>query len=152
IEAAKKNIDERLVVRWLEEEFRKDSTLRKRVVNPETPQDKEFARRLNEALHRALQPEKDYDEFEKWAKPVLENGRLTVEQKMEFDKDYGDKKESFKDITDLANDPSLADERSKLVSDAAYRDRALATLPVAQRDLAERIITQSALMDKVIKQ
>src|SRR5262249_54528211 len=122
IEAGKKNTDERQVVRWLEEEFRKDSTLRKRVTNPETPQDKEFARRLNEALHRALQPEKDYDEYEKWARPVLENGRLTAEQKFEFDKDYGDQKEVFKDITDLANDPSLADERKKLSGDANYRD------------------------------
>lgn len=74
------NVDEAKVVADLEESFRKDPTLRERLRNPQTPEDKVLAEKFNAAIHKAL----DQDEYDKFAKPLLETGRIPFAVKAEL--------------------------------------------------------------------
>jgi hypothetical protein len=74
------NVDEAKVVADLEESFRKDPTLRDRLRNPQTPEDKDMAEKFNRAIHKAL----DQDEYDKFAKPLLETGRIPFAVKAEL--------------------------------------------------------------------
>src|SRR5262249_18033226 len=105
--------------------------------------------RLDKALHNAL----DDDEYSRWAQPVLENGRLTMEQKLDIDKEKGNEKDALKDINNLATaeDVASVQERHRLLSDSTYRQQVLGHLPTDQRELAENVLKQGDL-DQALKQ
>src|SRR5262249_35673301 len=88
------------------------------------------------------------DEYEKWAKPVLDGHKLTFEEKFELDRDKGDKKDVYKDVTALATatDADSIAVRHKLATDVNYREQILGQLPKDQRELAEKIVKQSDLL------
>ncbi|MDZ4837323.1 MAG: hypothetical protein SGJ27_26355 [Candidatus Melainabacteria bacterium] len=67
--------DETKVIEDLDQAFKKDPTLRARL---ET--DKEFRAKFDEAIHKALDP----DEYERYAKPLIETGRLPFAVKAEL--------------------------------------------------------------------
>src|SRR4030095_8959369 len=154
IEAGKSKPNEPQVIRYVEDEFRKDHQrveqlkkegkpidppeLYERITNPKTSKDEALKERLLKALDRAL----ENDEYEKWVMPLLENGRLTVEQRLELANDVGDKKETFKDIQNLATseDPADAQERHRLVTDEYYADQVLGHLPEDQRALVMNML------------
>ncbi|HEY9871511.1 MAG TPA: FHA domain-containing protein [Candidatus Obscuribacterales bacterium] len=160
IEAGKGETSEPKVIRLVEEELRKDNErveqlkregkpiepppLLERINNPQTEADKALAERLDKALHSALEP----DEYEKWAKPLLENGRLTLEETLQLDKEKGNKEDVYKDVQALvmANDAASIEERRRLATDADYREQVLGHLPADQRELVETIIKQSTLV------
>src|SRR5262249_26710454 len=99
MEGGKKETDEPQVIRYVEEEFKKNPGLYERISHPATAEDQALKNRLDTALHHAL----DDDEYAKWGKPVLEHGRLTIEEKLDIDKEKGDKKSTFTDIQNLAS-------------------------------------------------
>src|SRR5262249_4967984 len=137
IEAGKRETSEPQVIRFVEEEFRKDHQrveqlkkegkpieppeLQERFSNPKTPEDQALKERLDRALHNGL----DGDEYETWAKPVLANGRLSFEQKIQLDKEKGDKEDVYKDLVALstAKDAASIEERHRLATDANYRQQ-----------------------------
>ncbi|HEY9785093.1 MAG TPA: hypothetical protein V6D17_06800 [Candidatus Obscuribacterales bacterium] len=155
IEAGRSETNEPQVIRYAEEEFTKSlqrgdkPTLHERISNPKTPEDAALRERLLQALDNALED----DEYEKWAKPILENGRLTIEQKMELNSEDGDKKSVFTDIRNLATaeDPAMASERHKLAADEHYRERVLGHLPEDQRQLLESMIKHGEERSQIFK-
>lgn len=74
------NVDEAKVVADMEEAFRKDPTLRERLNNPQTPEDRDMSEKFKSALSRTLDP----DEMEKYAKPLLETGHIPFAVKAEL--------------------------------------------------------------------
>lgn len=146
-EGGKEETDETKVVRELEKAFRaseakrEQPSLKERVTNPQTDEDKAFARRLDKALRGALES----DEYEQYAKPLLETGRLNMEQKMFMhnEEDMG-KKAVFEDVFMLAKakDTASVEERKRFVEDKEYRNKVLASLPEDQRKVALNVITQ----------
>ncbi len=74
------NVDEAKVVADLEASFRNDPTLRERLRNPQTAEDKVMAEKFNSAIHKAL----DADEYEKYAKPLIETGHIPFAVKAEL--------------------------------------------------------------------
>jgi hypothetical protein len=139
IEAGNKETDEPQVLRYAEDEMRKNPG----ILHPKTYEDVMLRGRLDNALHNAL----DADEYERWAQPVLENGRLTIEQKLDIDKEKGDQKSVFTDIRKLASaqDPESVAEHRRIVNDEYYRDHILGDLNPEQRELAENILKQGGL-------
>lgn len=69
------NTDEAKVIADLEEAFRKDPKLRERLTN-----DPEYRKKFDEAIHGAL----DDDEYERYAKPLIEEGRVPMKVKAEL--------------------------------------------------------------------
>lgn len=69
------NTDEARVVADLEKAFKDDPGLRDRIKN-----DPEHARRFNEAIHAALDPY----EYQRYARPLIEDGRLPFKVKAEL--------------------------------------------------------------------
>lgn len=146
-EGGKDETDETKVVRELEKAFRaseekgEQPTLKERVTNPQTDEDKALAKRLDKALHGALED----DEYEQYAKPLLETGRLSMEQKMFIHKeeDMG-KKAVFEDVFMLAKakDPASVAERKRFVEDKEYQNKVLESLPEDQRRVAFNLISQ----------
>ncbi|MBK9279066.1 MAG: LysM peptidoglycan-binding domain-containing protein [Candidatus Obscuribacter sp.] len=74
------NVDEAKVVADMEEAFRKDPTLRERLNNPQTPEDRDMSEKFKSALSRTL----DADEIEQYAKPLLETGHIPFAVKAEL--------------------------------------------------------------------
>ncbi len=69
------NTDETKVIEDLEAAYKKDPALRTRLAN-----DTEFRAKFDEAIHKALDP----DEYERYAKPLIETGRLPFAVKAEL--------------------------------------------------------------------
>lgn len=146
-EGGKSETDETKVVRELEKAFRASEekgekpTLKERITNPQTDEDKALAKRVDKALHGALED----DEYENYAKPLLETGRLSMEQKMFIhnEEDMG-KKAVFEDVFMLAKakDPASVAERKRFVEDKEYQNKVLESLPEDQRRVAFNVISQ----------
>ncbi len=146
-EGGKDETDESKVVREVEKAFiaseqkGEHPSLRERVTNPQTEEDKALAARLDKALHGAL----DSDEYEAYAKPLLETGHLSLEQKMKIhQEEETGKKAIFEDVFQLARatDPASVEERKRLVDDKDYQEKVLGSLPEDQRKVAINVISQ----------
>ncbi len=143
IEAGDRQTIETQVIRHLEE-FWNQPGIRERLTPGNPRYDADLDRQLKQALGNALES----DEYH-WAEKVLKNGRLTFEEKKQLNQEEGgDRKDVYKDLTALvsATDAAAVNERRKLATDAAYRERVLGYLPADQREIAEKIIKQSALV------
>lgn len=146
-EGGKEETDESKVVREVENAFIESEkkgehpSLRDRITNPTTEEDKALANRFDKALRGAL----DADEYEAYAKPLLETGRLSLETKMKVhhEEETG-KKAVFEDVFQLARgtDAASIDERKRLIEDKSYQNKVLGGLPEDQRTLALNVIAQ----------
>ncbi len=146
-EGGKSETDESKVVRELENAFHASEqkgerpSLRERVTNPLTDEDKALAKRLDKALHGALESE----EYDAYAKPLLETGRLSLEQKMHIhNEEETGKKAIFEDVFKLARakDITSLEERKRLIEDKDYQQKVLGSLPEDQRKVAITVLFQ----------
>ncbi|HEY9870198.1 MAG TPA: hypothetical protein V6D08_13610 [Candidatus Obscuribacterales bacterium] len=169
--AGKGDTDEAQVVRDLQKAFKEDPTLRDRINNPKTEEDRKFAEEFKSALHKAL----DDGEYEKYAKPLLEKGFLPAETQMELSKGVFDDDElgAYKDLAslgkaaDMDKDPALKDrvlnpkteadrqlaeqwkdakaERDKILNDPAYQEKVLGFLSKEEREVALNALKQGEM-------
>lgn len=134
------NTDEAKVIADIEEAFRKDPTLRERLKNPQTDEDKALAQKFDTALRRALDP----GEYETYAKPLLENGRIPMEVKAQlYSGTFNDDEAGFYDSI-----------RKGKATDADYQEllanpeKTMGFLSVEEREVALNIARQKGEMLK----
>ena len=132
------NVDEAKVVADLEESFRKDPTLRDRLRNPQTPEDKDMAEKFNTAIHKAL----DQDEYDKFAKPLLETGRIPFAVKAElYQGVFDDDEKAVYDA--LKKDRATPEDWKELI---ANPEKTLGFMSVEEREVALNIARQKGEM------
>ncbi len=132
------NVDEAKVVADLEESFRKDPTLRERLRNPQTPEDKAMAEKFNAAINKAL----DQDEYDKFAKPLLETGRIPFAVKAELYKGLFDDDE--KGVYEaLKKDRATPEDWKELL---ANPEKTLGFMSADEREVALSIARQQGEM------
>ncbi len=132
------NVDEAKVVADLEESFRKDPTLRDRLNNPQTAEDKAMAEKFNSALHKALYQ----DEYDKFAKPLLETGRIPFAVKAELYQGLFDDDE--KAVYDaLKKDRATPEDWKELI---ANPEKTLGFMSAEEREVALNIARQKGEM------
>jgi hypothetical protein len=143
--ASDNDTDEAQVIRDLQEAFDKDPTLRQRLNNPQTEEDRKLAERFNIALHRAL----DDDEYETYAKPLMETGTLSADLQNELNEGYFDDDEQgyYKDMVSLASrkDEASQAERQRLLNDQAYQDQVFENLSAEERKIALNALKQGEM-------
>ncbi len=81
MQAAKFNTDEGQVIRDVQQAFRENPDMRRIVNDPHNAQEKEYAEKFMSALKSALDP----DEFQKYAKPLLDTGNIALDIQNELD-------------------------------------------------------------------
>src|SRR4030095_4500530 len=125
------------LVRDIQEAFRKDPGLRGRLQNPETDEDKEFAREFNEAAKKVIN---DQDEYDKYIKPLLEKGELPLEVQLELNDQAfsNDMKGTIDDI--LHRSP---EDRQKIIGNP---DKYLSYLSDDDKELAVAVARQAQLI------
>ncbi|MBP9090364.1 LysM peptidoglycan-binding domain-containing protein [bacterium] len=132
------NVDEAKVVADLEESFRKDPTLRDRLRNPQTPEDKDMAEKFNTAIHKAL----DQDEYDKFAKPLLETGRIPLAVKAELYQGlFNDDEKAVYDA--LKKDRATPEDWKEVI---ANPEKTLGFMSVEEREVALNIARQQGEM------
>lgn len=132
------NVDETKVVQDLEEAFRKDPTLRERLNNPQSEADKAMAKQFDSALRRALDP----DEYEKYAKPLLETGRIPIEVKADLYKGiFNDDEKGF--FESLKKDRATDADWQEVLNNP---DKTLSFLSSEEREVALNIARQKGEM------
>jgi LysM repeat protein len=132
------NVDEAKVVADLEESFRKDPTLRDRLNNPQTAEDKAMAEKFNSALHKAL----DQDEYDKFAKPLLETGRVSLAVKAELYQGlFNDDEKGVYDA--LKKDRATPEDWKELI---ANPEKTLGFMSAEEREVALNIARQKGEM------
>ncbi|HEY9755500.1 MAG TPA: hypothetical protein V6C97_10085 [Oculatellaceae cyanobacterium] len=117
-------------VRDLQEAFKKDPTLRDRILH-----DKEFGEKFTEVTKSAMTPA----DFEKYGKPLIETGHLSLEQKMEMNSGLvsNNREGAVKDL--LSATP---EEKQRLLSDGAYQEKVLGALSKDDRQIALNALKQ----------
>lgn len=137
--------DEAQVVRDLQKAFADDPTLRDRLINPKTDEDRALAQRFNIALHRAL----DDSEYERYAKPLLETGHLNADVQMELNAGTfnDDEQGYYNDMVALAKskDQASIDEKSRILADQAYQDKVFTHLSAEERKIALYALQQGEM-------
>ncbi len=143
--AAAVNTDEAKVIRDIQQAFKEDPTLRERIRNPQTTEDRELARQFNEALHRSL----DIDEYERFARPLMETGRLSLETQKELSQGVFDDDEQgfYKDVLNLATskDAESVAEKERILNDKEYQDKVLGMLSDDEREIALNALKQGEM-------
>lgn len=139
------NTDEAQVIRDVQQAFKDDPALRERIVNPKTEKDKEFSRQFYQALHRSL----DASEYERYARPLIETGRLSLEKQKELSQGVfdDDEKGFYKDVLNLATstDAASAAEKQRILNDKNYQDKVLGMLSDDERAVALNVLKQGAM-------
>lgn len=122
------NGDEAQVIRDLQAAFEKDPTLRARVSNPQTAEDKKFASEFNDAARRAM----GSSDYEKYAKPLIETGKISIDLQMALNNGTftTDAQGSYKDIQRAS-----ADEKQRILTDKVFRDSVLSGLNEEQKQI-----------------
>lgn len=138
--AADVNTDEAKVVADIEEAFRKDPTLRDRLRNPQTPEDKELAQKFDTALRRALDP----GEYDTYAKPLMENGRIPMEVKAKlYNGVFNDDEEGF--YNSLKKGKASQQDYKELLENP---EKTMGFLSAEEREVALNIARQKGEMRK----
>lgn len=128
------NIDEAKVIADVEQAFRADPTLRERIKNPQTPADQEMAGKFDTALRKNLTPY----EYEKFAKPLIENGRIALEVKADLYKGlFNDDEAGFYDS--LKKDRATAEDWKEVLDNP---DKVMGFLSKEEREVALNIARQ----------
>jgi len=119
--------------------------VRDMVTDPQNQEDIRFATELDTALHRAL----DEDEYNDYARPILEDGHLPLEVMLKLDKGIVDDNEqdAYKDIVTLARgtDQESVRERSWLLADPAAQKKVLGFLSDDERQIALYALKQGEM-------
>jgi YD repeat-containing protein len=127
-------------IRDLEEEFREHPEVRERILNPTTDEDRQF----HDQFYTALQQTMSEADIERYAEPLIRDGRLPMETQMELNRGIADDSEtaSYDDLVTLARDTSeTADaERARILTDQAYQDQVLGHLSADERQIALSIL------------
>jgi YD repeat-containing protein len=113
----------------------KDQALRERLTNPQTEADKQYAAKFDLAA-RAAVGDSDYD---KYIKPILANGRLDIQSRLDLNKGYvsNDGQGAVKDILDAS-----PDELKRLKDDPTFREKTIGFLGGDDKAIAEKVIEQ----------
>lgn len=118
----------------IEQSFQDDPKLRERLINPQTPEDKEMSERTLKTIHGKLKG----DDYEKFVQPLLETGKLPIDKQVLIDKEYEGKHK--KDVyDDLIKNP---DELKRLREDIKYQTETLKPLSDPEREIALNVIEQ----------
>lgn len=132
------NVDEAKVIADMEEAFRKDPTLRDRLNNPKTPEDRDMSEKFKSALSRTLDP----DEMEKYAKPLMETGRIPFGTKAELYKGvFNDDEQAVYDS--LKKDRATEADWKELIADP---EKTLPFMSKEEREVAVNIARQKGEM------
>ncbi len=144
--AAETDTDEAKVIRDLKKEFTAHPELRDQIMNPKTPEQKEFAEKFMKSLHAAL----DDGEFETYAKPLLETGNLPLDVQMKLNKGVFDDDEqgSYQDVLALAErtDPAAIEESNKILNDTEYQEKVLGHLNEEEKKIAINVLEQGVML------
>src|SRR5262249_32464714 len=101
--------------------------------------------KFKESLHRAL----DDGEYERYAKPLIETGRLPIDVQAELERGRinDDEQGLYEDIVSLATDknPAGALERQMLLSNSDYREKVLGALNDDERCIALYALMQGEM-------
>ncbi|CAF0742507.1 unnamed protein product [Rotaria sordida] len=132
------NTDEAKVIADIEASFRNDPTLRDRLRNPQTAEDKVMAEKFNTAIHKAL----DQDEYDKYAKPLIENGRIPFAVKAElFKGTFDDDENGVYDALKKGN--GTPEDWKELLTNA---EKTLPFMSADEREVAMNIARQQGVM------
>ncbi len=144
--AADTDTDEAAVIRDLRKAFADDPALRDRINNPKTPEDHLLSAQFDTALRRALDP----SEYERYAKPLLETGHLSLEVQIELNQGTFDDDEQgvYKDALALASEknPQAQAERQRLLTDQEYQDRVFHYISADERKVALYALEQGKML------
>lgn len=129
IHAQKLDTDEAQVTREVEDAFRKDPELRRKVTNPQTEEERKLSQELKKALASALGPV----DYASYGAPLLKDGVLSAEKRQELNRGVFNDDEigSYKDLL-RASDT----ERKKILEDKNYADKLLGHLSDDERQVA----------------
>lgn len=132
------NVDEAQVIRDIQQAFKDDPSLREKIVNPKNAEEQKLAQDFNKAVRAAL----DNDEYQRYAKPLIETGHLPVELQMELNKGVfnDDEENAFKDIVNASDS-----EKARLKTDEAYREKVMGFLNDDEREIADNVIEQGTM-------
>jgi YD repeat-containing protein len=113
----------------------KDKSLRDRLTNPQTDEDKQYAAKFDLAA-RAAVGVADYD---KYIKPLLTEGRLDIAKRLELNHGIitNDGQGAVKDLLDAS-----PDELKRLKEDPTFREKAIGFLGNDDKAIAEKVIEQ----------
>lgn len=129
------------IVRDIEQEFKSDPTLQKRLQNPETAADKQLATAFETAVRRSVLEPRKFDEY---IKPLLQatDGRLPLEVKAQLNRGIIDDNERgfYEDVLSATRE-----ERERLVQDPSYRAKVLGALSDDERQLAMYLAVQNEM-------
>ena len=108
--------DRAQAVRDIQQAFKDDPKLQEKILHPSNPEEVELSKDFQRQLHHLFWNVQDYDRY---AKSLLETGRLSIEKQIELDKDWTgtDKQSVYKDIVNATEE-----EKKKIITDLKIRD------------------------------
>ncbi|HNB21011.1 MAG TPA: hypothetical protein PKZ32_01250 [Candidatus Melainabacteria bacterium] len=129
LQASYFDADEAQVIRDIQSAFDKDPKMRDRINNPQTPEDKAFSEQFKDAARRAM----GSSDYEKYAKPLIETGKLSVELQMDLNRGVFDDDEqgAYQDIQRAS-----AAEKQRILTDKRFQDRVMGFLSDDERKVA----------------
>ena len=138
LQASYMDADEAQVIRDIQEAFKKDSGLQDRIQNPKTEEERQFAAQFKDAASRALG---SWD-YEKYGKPLIETGKLSIELQMDLNRGIfnDDEQGAYKDVNQ-ANDA----EKQRILTDKAFQDRVLGFLSDDERAITLNSMRQGEM-------
>lgn len=121
--------DEAQVIRDIQGAFDKDPKMRDRITNPQTPDDKAFSENFKDAARRAM----GSSDYEKYAKPLIETGKLSIELQMDLNNGVfnDDEQGAYQDIQRAS-----AAERQRIITDKRFQERVMGFLSEDERKVA----------------
>lgn len=129
LQASYIDADEAQVIRDIQSAFDKDPKMRERITNPQTPEDKAFSEQFKDAARRAM----GSSDYEKYAKPLIETGKLSIELQMDLNNGVFDDDEqgAYRDIQRAS-----AAEKQRILTDRAFQERVMGFLSEDERKVA----------------
>ena len=123
--------DEAQVIRDIQEAFTKDPSLRERILNPDpkSAEAQKFSRHFQDAARRAM----GSSDYERYARPLIETGRIPIERQMELNRGVfnDDEQGAYRDIQNAD-----ANEQQRILHDQAFQDRVMGFLSADERKVA----------------
>jgi YD repeat-containing protein len=138
LQASYVDADEAQVIRDIQEAFKKDPTLQQRLANPQSEEDRRYAEQFKDAARRAM----GSGDYERYAAPLIRDGKLSVELQMELNRGVFDDDEqgSYRDIQN-ASEP----DKQRILTDTAFQERVLGHLSREERQIAIFSMTQGEM-------
>ncbi|HEY9869364.1 MAG TPA: hypothetical protein V6D08_09380, partial [Candidatus Obscuribacterales bacterium] len=138
LQASYVDADEAQVIRDIQEAFKKDPALQQRLANPQTEEDRRYAEQFKDAARRAMGP----SDYERYAAPLIRDGKLSVELQMELNRGVFDDDEqgSYRDIQNASDQ-----EKQRILTDTAFQERVLGHLSKEERQIAIFSMTQGEM-------